>query len=287
MLDDFFKLNGTPSVRSASDDMPKPTRGTEIAHIRFLEFPWGRDGMRISNVTFRNVSMAKIKFSKITFIECIFEDCIFIGSQFEEVEFHKCRFVNCNMWKAKFRSCYLNPASIFLDKQYRKTAANVGVSLYQSLLRNYLDAGQDKHYATADIEFRRWKRYQWKYEIKEGKIAYWRGYLRVLSSWGADVIAGYGYKPFRFSMATIGIFVMISILNHFVIGSDLLVNGQRPQSMSFVDSIYYSFSVLTVLGFSMIVPDGQFAKLLTVAEAFGAIAWLSVLTAVLVKRFFR
>ncbi len=267
--------------------MPKLTRGAEVTNIIFRELPWEKEGIKISEVTFQNVSMKKLKLSRITFSQCIFKDCIFIGSQFEEVEFHECEFINCNFWKAKFERCYINPASIYLDKQYREIAANVGVSLYQSLLRNYLNAGQDKHYAIADIEFRRWSRYQWKYEIKEGKIAYWRGYLRVLSSWGSDVFAGYGYKPFRFAMTTIVLFVMISTLNHFVIGSDLLVNGQRPQSMSFVDSIYYSFSVLTVLGFSMIVPDSQFAKLLTVFEAFGAIAWLAVFTAVLVKRFFR
>ena len=86
---------------------------------------------------------------------------------------------------------------------------------------------------------------------------------------------------------TIVVFIGISTLNHFVIGSDLLVNDVRPANIAFVDSIFYSFSVLTVLGFSSVVPDGTFSKLLTVFEALASVGWLAFFTSVLVKRLLR
>ena len=159
--------------------------------------------------------------------------------------------------------------------------------MYQALLSNYANEKQDAFYAKADIEFRRWKRYQLSYEIRKRNIDFVPGHWGRFKSLIFDFTAGYGYKPARFFIVTIVGFLFISLLNHWLIGNDLLINSQRPTSASLIDSIYYSFSVLTVLGFSTVVPDGAFAKLLTVFEALAAIGWLSIFTSILVKRLLR
>lgn len=267
--------------------MPPMSPGDEVSNVLFRGKSWYEPRKQIKGVIFRNCSISNMELYQITFTQCTFEDCIFIASRFREVEFHKCNFTNCNMWKAKFEQCYLDPRTIRLDRRYRVDAANVGVSVYQALLSNYADERQDAFYADADIEFRRWKRYQLYWDIRKKHVD------RLPGEWGRfksliyDFLAGYGYKPVRLSIVTIIGFLAISVLNHFVIGGDLLVNGERPADTSLVDSIYYSFSVLTVLGFSSVVPDGAFAKLLTVFEALAAIGWLSIFTSVLVKRFLR
>ncbi|MER8384030.1 potassium channel family protein [Mesorhizobium sp. M0166] len=176
---------------------------------------------------------------------------------------------------------------ISFDKRYRVEAANVGVTLYQALLSNYANERQDAFFARADIQFRRWKRYQLDRDIRKKNVGRWAGKWQRSTGLLYDLLAGYGYKPARLFLITLAGFLAISIINYFAIGTDLLVNGVRPASLTLVDSIYYSFSVLTVLGFSSIVPDGAIAKLLTVFEALAAIGWLSIFTSVLVKRFLR
>jgi hypothetical protein len=65
-----------------------------------------------------------------------------------------------------------------------------------------------------------------------------------------------------------------------------VMQGQGAHA-SFVDSVFYTFSVLTVLGFSSVTPSSDGAKILTVLEALASIGWLGIFTAVLVKRFLR
>jgi Ion channel/Pentapeptide repeats (9 copies) len=287
MLNNFFKLDGTPVSHEEGTAMPNMSPDDEVTNILFRGEKWGKPRTAIKSVTFKNVSISNMELFQITFTNCTFEDCIFKGSFFHEVEFHKCKFVNCNMWKAKFEKCYLDPATIFLDSRYRVDASNVGVTMYQALLANYANERQDAFYAQADIEFRRWKRYQLSYEIRKKNVDVVPGHWRRFKNFIFDLLAGYGYKPFRFFIVTVIGFLAISAFNHCVIGNDLLINNERPPSASLINSIYYSFSVLTVLGFSTVVPDGTFAKLLTVFEALAAIGWLSIFTSILVKRLLR
>ncbi len=287
MLSNFFKLDGVPITHEEGELMPGMSPGDEVTNTLFRGAKWGKPRTSIKGVTFRNISISNMEFFQITFAECLFEDCIFKGSRFHEVEFHKCRFVNCNMWKANFEQCYLDPTTIYLDNRYHVDASNVGVTMYQALLSNYANERQDAFYAEADIQFRRWKRYQLSYEIRKKNVDFVPGQWGRFKSLTYDLLAGYGYKPFRLSLVTVIVFLTISVINYIVIGGDLLINGQRPPSASLVDSIFYSFSVLTVLGFSTIVPDGPLAKLLTVFEALAAIGWLSIFTSVLVKRVLR
>lgn len=287
MLTSLFRLDGTPKVHQQGEAMPSMSPGDEVTNILFRGEQWYQSRKKIKKVTFRNVSIQNMDLFQLTFTECTFEDCLFNGSRFREVEFHKCRFVDTSMWKAKFEQCYLDPRTIRLDRRYRVEAANVPVTMYQALLSNYSNERQDAFYADADIQFRRWKRYQLDWDIRSGKVDRMPGEWAKLKSLTYDVLAGYGYKPVRLFGFTILFFLAISLLNHFLIGADLVVNGARPATSSIVDSIFYSFSVLTVLGFSTVVPDSPFAKMLTVFEALAAIGWLSIFTSVLVKRFLR
>ena len=85
--------------------------------------------------------------------------------------------------------------------------------------------------------------------------------------------------------STLALFLAVACVNHLLIGNRLLVKDALVADPSFIDSIFYTFSMLTVLGFSFIVPADEWAKLLTVFEVLGAIGWLGVLTSVFVKRY--
>lgn len=225
MLSNFFKLDGTPITHEEGATMPSMSPGETVTNTLFRGAEWGKPHTAVKGVTFKNVSISNMELFQITFTNCFFEDCIFKGSRFREVEFHKCKFVNCNMWKVKFEQCYLDPATIFLDSRYHVDASNVGLTMYQALLSNYANERQDAFYARADIEFRRWKRYQLSYEIRKKNVDFLAGQWGRFKSFSYDLLAGYGYKPTRLFIFTVIGFLSISVFNHYVIGGDLLLPG--------------------------------------------------------------
>jgi hypothetical protein len=77
------------------------------------------------------------------------------------------------------------------------------------------------------------------------------------------------------------------VINHLTISGSLTHSAFNGPSHSFVDSVFYTFSVLTVLGFSMVTPETAFAKIWTVIQALAAVGWLGIFTSILVKRFIR
>ena len=286
MLTDLFRLDGLPAQVLPSA-MPSMSPGDVVANVAFQPGNWPMQRQAIRGVKFNNVDMSNNTFQQLTFNGCHFEDCLFKTSIFREVEFHNCTFANCNFWKAKFEQCYLDPTTISFAKRFKVEAANVGVTLYQSLLSNYDNERQDTFFADADYRFRQWKRYQLSWDIRKQHIGPWQGRWEYFRSLAYEWTAGFGYKPVRFFMVTLCLFLAVSCLNYVLIGESVSVGGQHTTHMSFVDSIYYSFSILTVLGFSSIVPNTAFAKLLTVCEALAAIGWLGIFTSIVVKRVLR
>lgn len=286
MLTDLFRLDGDPEILRSSDDLPPMSPGCDVRNIVFADKSWPSDRREVKGVTFRNVAFSKVRFERAKFTDCSFTDCLFIGAEFSEVEFHHCQFCDCNLWKASFRKVYLDPWCIKFDARYRDEAANVGISVFQSMLSNFAEERQDEFYMAADVRFRRWKRYQIPYDRRRKKISKLAAHTKWLSSILYDVVAGFGYRPGRFFIVTILLFLAVSTLNYFLIGDSISVNGERADA-SVVDTIFYSFSILTVLGFSSVLPIDPHAKILSVLEALMSIGWLGMFTSILVKRFLR
>jgi hypothetical protein len=174
------------------------------------------------------------------------------------------------------------------DKTYKTTAANVAVNLYQALLENSYHINQFDFVMEADIRLRRWKRAQLTHDRETNRISSQEAKWRFTKSVFYEHVAGFGYKPQRFFISTIALFLLISVINYYILsGAISNTNGDSLKVTSFVDSVFYSFSILTVLGFSSIVPTTSVAKLITVAEALISIGWLGIYTSLLVKRFIR
>ncbi len=287
LLDNLFRLNGQPTTVGPKTPAPGMSPGDTVSNVVFEPAGWSSPVRRVREVTFRNVSFSGTTISKVTFSDSTFEDCLFVGAKLDQVEFHGCKFRNCNFWKADFNHVYIDPHSIALDGRYRAEAANIGISVFQSLLANFSAERQDEYFMRADILFRRWKRYQIWHDLRRKRI----GRCAAISKWGASITyelaAGFGYKPWRIFGTTVILFLAVSYLNYLFIGSDVIIAGAEIRHASFVDTVFYTFSILTILGFSSIVPSSSAAKLLTVFEALVAIGWLGILTSVFVKRVLR
>ena len=223
----------------------------------------------------------------VTFTNCNFEDCLFIGTTFDNVHFHNCHFTNCNFFKAEIVECYFDPNSVRFDNSYKKTAANIGVQFFQQLLENSSRTRQPFFEIDADIMFRRWKRAQLRYDYSQNKIGGPKFAISYARSWLYELLCGFGYRPLRFAAWTIVLFLLVAIVNLAVFTRGLTVNGAEVQRLGLVNSIFFTFSVMTVLGFSSIVPIGSIAKILTVLEALGGVGWMGIFTSVLVKRFLK
>lgn len=287
VLTNLFKLDGTPQIHQPGDAPPAMSPGDTLKNIEFRHGLWPSNLRKIRGVTFNSVGLSKAVIERTTFTDCIFEDCLFLGSQFREVEFHNCSFQDCNFWKAKFEKCYLDPDRIVMSNRFKIEAANAGISIFQALLGNFADERQDEFYMRADIRFRQWKRYQLAHDLRRRRIGWWAAKRRHWSSLAYELLSGFGYRPGRFFLVTLILFVSVSTINYVVIGTDIRTDGVNSEHASFVDALFYFFSVLTVLGFSVVVPTTATSKLLTVLEALAAVGWLGIFTSVLVKRFLR
>jgi len=139
----------------------------------------------------------------------------------------------------------------------------------------------------SDIEFRRWKRWQLEYDLFDNKIGQLEKIAKQVSSLAYEFICGFGYKPVRVIVATFILFLILSFFNKVTLSGSLSSDGKSLTKIDLVDSIFYTFSMMTCLGFSLITPITNFAKLLAVSEALAGIGWLGIFTSLLVKRFIR
>lgn len=285
MLENFFKLDNSPLEFRTVDELTKHFQvSTDLQNVIYYPDTWPQSLSKMKGATFKNVSLSKKKFEKVTFVDCRFEDCLFIGTSFEEVQFHRCTFKNCNFYKAKINKCYWDPITVCFDKVYKESHSNLGVEFFQQLMKNAQQEDQSTHLMNADIEFRRWKRAQLKYEKKEGHLGNWGYYTKFLCSYIYELLCGFGYKPFRFIISTILLFIFISIVNTFFLTSQIEMSGDKTYVMSMFDQIFFAFSMLTSLGFSEALPITKFAKALAMFEVLFGIGWFALFTSILIKR---
>lgn len=102
-----------------------------------------------------------------------------------------------------------------------------------------------------------------------------------------ELLAGFGYRPWRFVVATVVLFTILSLLNKYLLEGSLNYNGQILSRITLPDSIFFTYSMMTALGFSTLVPVTSFAKILAVSEALVGIGWLGIFTSPLVRRFIK
>lgn len=284
MLEDFFNLNCDSKDFDAQKIREHFDVSDNLHDVTYTPEDFPPELRHCKGYHFRNVGLSKTAFKEMTFTDCDFVDCLFIGADFTGVEFHGCKFTDCNFYKSTFSDCYIDPACFKFDKSYRKSFSNINVYLYQQLLENASQSRQSDFERKADIQFRRWKRWQLDYDLRKEKINK-HGYLnRKIGSLIYEWIAGFGYMPERFVLATMFVFTTFSILNMHVLPGTLQYNGETIDEIDFSDAVFFTYSMMTALGFSSIIPVTGFSKIFAVFQALVGIGWLGIFTSLLVKR---
>ena len=287
MLTDFFRLDGAP--RDIHED-------ELIAHLRsqnLLTDAIYRD-RTLSDLreavfrgkTLRNVSFSKARIARITFTECTFEDCLFIGTIFEDCEFHRCIFINCNLYKGRFVDVYIDPNAFRFEREYKRTHANVILGLYQRLEGNLRNIAQKGYAAEAEILFQRWRRYQLLYALHRHWISRSTYIVESTKNWLFDTMAGYGNRPGRFILFTVIVLLAFAMIN-YVLWPLFECPPPNDKRVSFVTAVYYTFILMTMVGFGDIFTTSPLGHLVSLTEALFGVALLGLFTAVIVKNVFR
>ena len=195
MLTNFFKLNEPFSVLSSYGDVVDHfRRADDLKNVLYepdFFSPTGGGGFK--DKRFVNVSFSKTIIQQVTFTRCTFIDCLFIGTLFEKCEFHDCTFKQCNPYKCSFSETYIDPAA-FKGMLDSKQHSNIGVALFSRLRLNSAEMHQADFEATADFEFRKWKRYQMEYDRRQKHISSWTFIRRWVPDITYYAFAGYGYS---------------------------------------------------------------------------------------------
>ncbi|MGL4603492.1 MAG: hypothetical protein ACRCU9_05020, partial [Iodobacter sp.] len=166
----------------------------------------------IKNKTFKDCLFLRVSMMEVTLNKCEFFNCKFVGCRFNDVEFHKCRFINCEFIKPRFEKTYLDPKYIiFTGDVWRWEKSNINTTLFQRLESNFKHMHQDDFIATAHIKFRRYKRWQNFYRLRESKkktekISY---FFYILGDFLYETTMLYGYSLFRALGTTIVLIGMV------------------------------------------------------------------------------
>ncbi len=167
---DFWKIEGSEidseeKFYELLSRLPKDQdRMIENLIYKPSKLTWSEGVRTIKHVTFSRVSFSRTKIRGVRFYECSFEKCLFVGATFDACNFQRCKFSSTNTHMIKIKDTYIDPKS-FADCLDKKRHQNIGVHLYQKLLKNSRDEDQIEFQRDAQFLFLRWKRYRIKYEI--------------------------------------------------------------------------------------------------------------------------
>ena len=289
MLANFFALNGSPSTV----DSKKRCSG-RLEPVRWQTWfytppDWAPQGTakRVKECSFKNCAFKRTTISGIVFTNCTFEDCLFLGARFVDCEFHKCRFVGTNLHHSVFQSTYIDPA-LFVGIFDHKKQSNIGVSVFQALMRNAEETRQRSFAARAEYHFLQWKRYQLNYQRHSGEI----GFVEWLKAWLPNLLyfcfAGYGLRA-RFFLAWGALFIGLAWGTTTYWWSDLgmLYLGQPKPTVTPLESLYFSVVTIATLGYGDSVPTAPLGMVLVIFEVLAGVLLFGVFVALLGRKVVR
>lgn len=238
----------------------------------------------VINKTFLNVSLSHTEISSLIFTGCFFEDCIFYRTVFNNLEFHGCSFKNCNFGKCKIKDTYFDPLS-FSECLNLKFDANIGIHLFQQLMRNLKDLDQPDFYRGAEFMFRRFKRSETQYKINQRLISPSGGYTKIFLSSFLEFFFGYGVKISRLFWSTIVLFTFFGVMNHYFWADfGLGVLCEECIEKSWENSLYYTVISLSNLGYGDIVPSSSSGRIWASIQAIIGALWFAVTASMIFKR---
>ena len=290
MLGNFFQLDEPFEESDSHEDfVARIARSDHIRGVLYRpdDFEPRQPDYRIVGKTFQNVSFSKTTLSHIVFRDCKFCDCLFIATRLVDCEFHDCTFANCNTHKISIENTYIDPEA-FAHMLHPEQHANIGVHLFQQLLKNATTTQQPRFRNAAEFHFRNWRRHQWRYDRRTNRITKWAFLRKWLPESLYYWFAGYGLRSRFFAFWT-GVFFAAIVLANYMLWPKLAMTnaGMIIPDATVVKSAYFSLVTLTTLGYGDFVPTSELGMFIVTIEAVLGIVWISVLASTIIRRLVR
>lgn len=236
--------------------------------------------LSIEDKYFYNFSFNFTTIRNVVFANCSFEYVKFREAKFVDCQFRNCKFIKCNFLDANFVRVLIDPTS-FKECLDKKLHSNIGVKLYQKLLKNYRDEDQPEYERYAQYQFYKWKRYQDWRDISDDKKSPWERFLKFCN-WGAkyflDYFNGFGLKFWRTFRSLLIIILVFSYINfYFKFEFGLCLE-------TYWDSIYFTTISMTTLGYGDITPSQLAGKLFASFQTVVGFLFFGLVASVLFRR---
>ena len=287
---DFFKLEGDSKELDQTAFVAllkgKPALCENLLYKPdTLENPYQSGRFRVKGVTFRNFSFSHTLVTGFEFTDCIFERCLFIATIFRDCRFTSGDFLDCNPHRIEFKDCYVDPKNFdkcISDNQF----SNIGVYLFQELLRNSRQQAQPEFSDEAQYCFKKWERRLLWREISRSKswlAKIWLGRTFVglhLFNWAT----GSGMRLGRLTVSSLVVLLLFTLINwKLAVQMGLMQDGHVIGS--FVDAFYFSTVITTTLGFGDISPTTSLGRLVVSGEAIIGFVLFALLTSTMYRKF--
>ena len=247
---------------------------------------------RIADKKFEGVSFSHTRISDIIFRNCEFSSCQFVDSIITNCEFYNCRFMLTNTHKIKIAKTLINPRC-FRECLVASEHQNVGVHLYQQLLKNSRDLDQPEFAREAQFLFLRWKRLQDKRNIKrfakpmqswrDMKSLQLRKRSQVCGRWLWEVFFGCGIRLLPYVRTVIG-FTLVSWALNFLLQEQFGIVRKGIAASGWADSLYFTVISLTSVGYGDIVPTSSLGKVWACFQAASGFILLALLASTIYRR---
>jgi len=274
-IDEPTLLSQLSPGAEVSDQVYKPSA------LRSTFAPWPH---KVEKVTFCRFSFSQTEIEDFEFNGCIFNQCLFIGTIFRNCRFRSCRFIDTNVWRSEFYDCFVDPAQ-FDECLPSRRYENIGVHLFQQLLKNNRQQSQPDFADEAQYRFRQWQRHQLRAEmLGSGKWGMFAWHLpSFLGLWVFDKAAGSGMRVRRLLLSCLIVLLAFSLFNWHFAAEMGLQQGTHVVS-SFGDAFYVTTVIMTTLGFGDITPTALTGRLAVSFEALLGFALFAFLTSSLYRR---
>lgn len=268
------------------------------------------------------------RFYNCKFIDCQFHYSSFLGCQFENCEFVRCdfiqgcRFTNCDFENSSFNQLFTSNQT-FMDCRFSSSVAISSprekpndefwkVSFEKTLLKDFYISLRDA-YQTGGAHDEEWNYY---YLAKQADTRYNSRNLsdKISKLFFQEYLMGYGEKPFRSLLVSLGVVLLFSVLSMYS-GFSVTYNDASGNIIprivdydinfsyffrnianlsfhmrwlaDFMSSFYFNILTFTSLGTSEIAPINVLGRIYLISELIlGVIlvaAWLTTLFRKLIR----
>jgi hypothetical protein len=289
MVDPFFELKKPFVVFDDCSAFIALLKGNEKIEDAVFEpdsfvSPISPQKWNIGNRNFRNFSFSKTYIKDISFNECVFEECLFMGSVFYNCRFSKCTFINCNVHRFELRNVFVEPktfAKCIPSKKY----ANVGVHLFQELLRNSRMQAQPDYADEAQYMFRRWQRFLNQDELAKVPVRRKpRKAAAILGAWAFEFFLGSGVRLANLAATTVGLLLILTV-SHWAFSQELGLAGAESRVENLWDAFYFTTVTLTTLGYGDITPTTEIGRIVVGVEALLGFVLFATLASTVFRKF--